>query len=71
MRRQGWYPVNSHGPGVSALAVPVFGGWQVGLCHPGMAILILSSGAAYRKLSINHSSPFPLAAAGPEERRES
>lgn len=49
MRRQGWYPVNSHGPGVSALAVPAFGGWRVGLCRPGMAIFILSFGATYGK----------------------
>lgn len=63
MRRQGWYLVNSHRAGVSTLAVPAFGGWQVGLCHPGMAILVLSFGAAYGKLSINCSSPSPLATA--------
>lgn len=43
--------------------MPAFGSWQVRLCRPGMAILILSFGAAYEKLSINGSSPSPVATA--------
>lgn len=63
MRRQGWYPVNSQGTGVATLAVLALGGWQVGLCRSGMAILILAFGAAHGKLSISCYSPRPQAAA--------